>query len=195
MAWFRKEKKPRQPVRERLDNRGDPWRGVMRVGTPLRLLQHRFDDLFAGRGDTRSLVLYVHGPSAHLAGQATQVVRISADPDNVEAEFAIIVRPEVGGVAPVVEGTTVTMPPLVVDVADLSLTALPFRPPAAEIRGLQGRIISEGDIFVLDTTALDARRVGSGEPGGLGQDQPRTVADDALAEGNVPPAGCGPAAA
>jgi hypothetical protein len=32
----------------------------------------------------------------------------------------IIVRPEVGGVAPVVEGTTVTMPPLVADVAVIS---------------------------------------------------------------------------
>lgn len=39
---------------------------------------------------------------------------------------------------------------IVVDVGELSLLAFPFRPPAAEIRSLSGRVVSAGDTLVAE---------------------------------------------
>ena len=44
---------------------------------------------------------------------------------------------------------------IIVDVGQLSLTALPFRPPAAEIRALRGRIISDGDTLAAEGVEVE----------------------------------------
>ncbi len=43
---------------------------------------------------------------------------------------------------------------IVVDIAALSMRAFPFRPPAAEIRGLAGRIISAGDTLTAENVVV-----------------------------------------